>query len=88
MRMHAAGLAADGSHWRVYQEVLRPDGKDAATLSIQGGWIHLDERKLVAPPGRAGGGAAVAPSHSQFRGAALAAQARIVGGSQEPIWGP
>jgi acyl-CoA thioester hydrolase len=50
VRVHAAGLSADGSHWRVYQEVLRPDGKDAATLSIQGGWIQLDDRKLVAPP--------------------------------------
>lgn len=50
VRVHAAGLSADGSHWRVFQEVFRPDGKDAATLSIQGGWIHLDERKLVAPP--------------------------------------
>lgn len=50
VRVHADGLSADGSHWRVYQEVLRSDGKEAATLSIQGGWIHLDQRKLVAPP--------------------------------------
>ncbi len=50
VRVHAAGLSADGSHWRVYQEVFRPDGKDAATLTIQGGWIHLDQRTLVAPP--------------------------------------
>lgn len=50
VRVHAAGLSTDGSHWRVYQEVLRPDGKEAATLFIQGGWIQLDQRKLVAPP--------------------------------------
>lgn len=50
VRVHAAGLSDDSSHWRVYQEVLRSDGKEAATLSIQGGWIHLDQRKLLAPP--------------------------------------
>lgn len=50
VRVHAAGLSADSSHWRVFQEVLRADGKEAATLLVQGGWIHLDQRKLVAPP--------------------------------------
>lgn len=51
VRVHASGLSRDGSHWRVHQEVLRADGKEAATLSIQGGWIDLEQRKLVAPPG-------------------------------------
>jgi acyl-CoA thioester hydrolase len=45
-----AGLAADGSQWRVVQEVTRSDGKQAAVLTIDGAWIHLDTRKLVAPP--------------------------------------
>jgi acyl-CoA thioester hydrolase len=45
-----AGLSADASHWRVHQDVLREDGKEAALLTIQGGWIHLDTRKLVVPP--------------------------------------
>lgn len=44
-----AGLSADGSHWRVRQEVKRENGKDAAVLTIDGAWIHLDARKLVAP---------------------------------------
>jgi acyl-CoA thioester hydrolase len=30
--------------------VLRPDGKEAAALTIQGGWIDLDSRRPVAPP--------------------------------------
>jgi acyl-CoA thioester hydrolase len=47
-----AGIAADGSQWRVRQEVLRADGKEAAVLTIDGAWIHLDTRKLVAPPPR------------------------------------
>jgi acyl-CoA thioester hydrolase len=46
-----AGLSEDGSQWRVHQEVTRADGKQAAVLTIDGAWIHLDTRKLVAPPG-------------------------------------
>lgn len=45
-----AGLSEDGSQWRVRQEVVREDGKQAAVLTIDGAWIHLDNRKLVAPP--------------------------------------
>ncbi len=45
-----AGLSADGSQWRVVQEVTRPDGRQAAVLTIDGAWIHLDTRKLIAPP--------------------------------------
>lgn len=45
-----AGLSEDGSRWRVHQEVTRTDGKQCAILTIDGAWIHLDSRKLVAPP--------------------------------------
>lgn len=45
-----AGLADDGSQWRVRQEVRRADGRQAALLTIDGAWIHLDTRKLVPPP--------------------------------------
>jgi acyl-CoA thioester hydrolase len=44
-----AGLSVDGSQWRVQQEVVR-SGKQAAVLTIDGAWIHLDSRKLIAPP--------------------------------------
>lgn len=44
------GLSEDGSQWRVRQEVARADNKQAAILTIDGAWIHLDTRKLVAPP--------------------------------------
>lgn len=47
--VEAAGLSEDGSHWLVRQEVSRADGKQAAVLSIDGAWIHLDSRKLVPP---------------------------------------
>ena len=45
-----AGLSADGSQWKVRQEVTREDGKQAAILTIDGAWIHLDTRRLVPPP--------------------------------------
>jgi len=45
-----AGLSEDGSRWRVHQEVTRSDGKQSAVLAIDGAWIHLDTRRLVAPP--------------------------------------
>ena len=45
-----AGLSDDGSQWRVQQEVMRADHKQAAVLTIEGAWIHLDSRRLVAPP--------------------------------------
>ena len=48
--VEAAGLSDDGSHWRVQQEVRKDNGKQAALLVIDGAWIHLDTRKLLAPP--------------------------------------
>lgn len=45
-----AGLSLDGSQWRVHQEVTRADGKQAAVLTIDGAWIHLESRKLTRPP--------------------------------------
>jgi acyl-CoA thioester hydrolase len=49
--LRCAGLSADVSHWRVHQDVLRADGREAALLTIQGGWMDLDTRKLMVPPG-------------------------------------
>ncbi len=48
--VRCAGLSADVSQWRVHQDVLRADGREAAVLTIQGGWMDLDTRKLIAPP--------------------------------------
>ncbi len=50
VNVRCAGLSSDSSQWRVHQDVLRADGKEAAVLTIQGGWIDLDARKLIAPP--------------------------------------
>ena len=45
-----AGHAPDGSRFLLRHEIFRPDGKLAARVTSAGGWLNLDERKLVAPP--------------------------------------
>jgi len=44
------GCAPDGSRFRLVQEVLRADGKVAARVRTEGGWLDLEARKLIAPP--------------------------------------
>lgn len=44
------GQAADGSRFRLINEVLRADGKPAARVASEGGWLDLAARKLIAPP--------------------------------------
>lgn len=46
----SAGLSDDGSHWRIRQEIRLPDGREAATLTLDGTWIHMDTRRIVEPP--------------------------------------
>ena len=45
-----AGLAADGSRWRLRNEFHCADGRLAARIVSVGGWLDLDARRLVAPP--------------------------------------
>jgi acyl-CoA thioester hydrolase len=45
-----AGLAPDGSRFKVRNEVLRTNGELAARIVSTGGFLDLDARKLVAPP--------------------------------------
>jgi len=44
------GCARDGSRFRLVNEVLRADGKVAARVRTEGGWLDLTTRKLTAPP--------------------------------------
>ena len=50
MSLVVAGLAVDGSNFRMQNEVRRADGKLAARITSAGGWLNLDQRKLTAPP--------------------------------------
>jgi acyl-CoA thioester hydrolase len=45
-----AGLSEDGSRWIMRNEFFRPDGKQAARVTSNGGWLDLAARKLVAAP--------------------------------------
>jgi acyl-CoA thioester hydrolase len=45
-----AGLAPDGSRFKVKNEVYRADGELCARVTSTGGFLDLDARKLVAPP--------------------------------------
>ena len=45
-----AGLSEDGSRFLIRNEFYREDGKLAAKVTSLGGWLNLDERKLVSAP--------------------------------------
>jgi acyl-CoA thioester hydrolase len=45
-----AGQADDGSRFLLRHEIFRPDGKLSARVSSAGGWLDLNERKLIVPP--------------------------------------
>ena len=48
--LEIAGMALDGSRFRVRNEILAGDGKRAARITSEGGWLDLAKRKLIAPP--------------------------------------
>jgi acyl-CoA thioester hydrolase len=45
-----AALAEDGSRFRMRNEFVRADGKRAAVVNSDGGWLDLAARKLITPP--------------------------------------
>lgn len=45
-----AGHATDGSRFQLRHEIFGPDGQLSARVTSTGGWLNLDERRLVAPP--------------------------------------
>ena len=45
-----AGIADDGSRWRLCNEFYRADGQLAARVVSVGGWLDLETRRLIAPP--------------------------------------
>lgn len=45
-----AGMSGDASRFRIRNEFFRVDGKTAARVTTQGGWLNLELRKLTAPP--------------------------------------
>jgi acyl-CoA thioester hydrolase len=45
-----AGLAPDGSRFTIRNEFAHADGTRCAVVTSTGGWLDLNQRKLVAPP--------------------------------------
>jgi acyl-CoA thioester hydrolase len=45
-----AGHADDGSRFQLRHEIFRADGKLSARITSTGGWLDLNERRLIAPP--------------------------------------
>jgi acyl-CoA thioester hydrolase len=45
-----AALAEDGSRFRMRNEFMRDDGRRAAVVTSEGGWLDLGARRLMAPP--------------------------------------
>ena len=44
------GFSEDGSRFRVVNNLYKDDGVHAARITSIGGWLSLNERKLIAPP--------------------------------------
>lgn len=45
-----AGLSEDGTRFRIRNAFVRADGVRCAEVTALAGWLHLAERRLVAPP--------------------------------------
>ena len=61
-----AGMAPDGSRFRLVNEVLKGDGRLAARVRSEGGWMDLAARKLIAPPGDLREALAAMPHATEF----------------------
>jgi acyl-CoA thioester hydrolase len=45
-----AGMAEDGSQFRILNRYTKADGKPAAQVASMGGWLDLSARRLTLPP--------------------------------------
>jgi len=48
--LFAAGLSPDASRFRLVNEFFREDGTRAVRVTSTGGWLSLEQRRLVPPP--------------------------------------
>ena len=61
-----AGMATDGSRFRLVNEILKGDGHLAARIRSEGGWMDLAARKLIAPPDDLREALAAMPQAAEF----------------------
>lgn len=45
-----SGLSPDAKRFHMTHDVYKQNGKLAATVTLEGGWLDLGKRKLMAPP--------------------------------------
>jgi acyl-CoA thioester hydrolase len=45
-----AGISPDASRFMIRNEFTHADGQKCATVTTTGGWLDLNQRKLIAPP--------------------------------------
>ncbi|MBT2558511.1 thioesterase family protein [Hymenobacter sp. ISL-91] len=62
-----SGLNADGSRWNIVHTLYKPDGRPAATVSVEGAWLDLRTRKLTTPPPEIAALMAELPRHESYR---------------------
>ena len=44
-----AGLSPSGARWKVYHEILKPNGKKAVSIGLEGAILNLTTRKPALP---------------------------------------
>lgn len=52
VNLKIVGLSEKGERWKIQQEVLNPNGKVSAIVTVYGAWIDLTKRKLTVPPSK------------------------------------
>jgi acyl-CoA thioester hydrolase len=50
LKVQIVGMSVDASRWQILHAFLRPDGRQAASLTSSGAWMDLKTRKVKAPP--------------------------------------
>jgi acyl-CoA thioester hydrolase len=50
VELRMSGLSDDGSRFRMVNTITRDDGRLVATVTSTGGWLDLDQRRLIARP--------------------------------------
>jgi acyl-CoA thioester hydrolase len=50
VELQLAAMSADGARFRMRNTIRREDGRVAATVTTDAGWLDLEQRRLTAPP--------------------------------------
>jgi len=48
--VEALEVSPDGSRFRLVNRILKPDGQEAAVITVDAAWFDLQTRKICTPP--------------------------------------